>query len=68
MPLKPIWTMVELGGIELIPLAGEIEPGSWVGLLDAVAVEWVADSVVVLGGSSRMVDGTKSLFSVVDGV
>ena len=37
-------------------------------MLDAVAVEWVSDSVVVLGGSTRMVDGTKSLFSVVVGV
>lgn len=49
------------------PLAGEMEPGSCVGWLDAVFVECVAESVdVVLGGSTRIDDGTKSLFSVED--
>lgn len=66
--MKPIWTKVEFGGMSEIPPAGEIDPGSCVGWLVPVEVEWVVDSFVVLGGSTKMVEGTKSLFSVVVGV
>lgn len=67
LPLNPIWIRVEFGGMLVTPLAGEMEPGSCVGWLDAVFVECVAESVVVvLGGSTRIVDGIKSLVSVED--
>lgn len=31
LPLKPIWISVEFGGMLVTPVAGEMEPGSWVG-------------------------------------
>lgn len=66
LPLNPSWISVEFSGILSRPSAGEIDPGSsGVGALVCVAVVCVAVWVLVTGGSTRIVAGTKLFESVV---